>query len=74
MTIYENYLRDLCILLKEYALEAKRQSAIEGGEFESGYLAGYHRVISLMQQQAEAFGIPLEMLALDGIDPEIDLT
>lgn len=73
MTVYENYLRDLGFTLKEYALDAKNRATINENEFDSGYLAGYHRVISLMQQQAEAFGIPLEKLALDGIDPDQDL-
>jgi hypothetical protein len=73
MSVYENYLRDLGLTLKEYALDAKNRAMINENEFDSGYLAGYHRVISLMQQQAEAFGIPLEKLALDGIDPNRDL-
>jgi hypothetical protein len=73
MTVYENYLRDLGFTLKEYALDAKNRATTNENEFDSGYLAGYHRVISLMQQQAEAFGIPLEKLALDGIDPDQDL-
>jgi hypothetical protein len=30
-------------------------------------------VVSLMQSQADAFGIPFERLSLDGIDPETDL-
>jgi len=34
---------------------------------------GYHRVLSLMQQQAESFQIPLEELGLDNFDPDIDL-
>jgi hypothetical protein len=73
MSVYENYLRDLGLTLKEYALDAKNREMTNENEFDSGYLAGYHRVISLMQQQAEAFGIPLEKLALDGIDPDRDL-
>ena len=34
----------------------------------------YLEIVSLMQQQAGAFGIPLSDLALDGVDPERDLT
>ncbi len=33
----------------------------------------YYEVLSLMQQQAEAFQLPLEALALEGLDPERDL-
>lgn len=36
-------------------------------------MAGFHRVISLMQQQAEAFDIPFEGIGLDGIDPGEEL-
>lgn len=35
-----------------------------------GRLMAYHEVISLMQQQARAFGVPLENLNLNDIDPE----
>jgi hypothetical protein len=38
-----------------------------------GYLMAYHEVISLLQQQAVAFGISLESLGLHDIDPENDL-
>ncbi len=33
----------------------------------------YYEVISLMQQQAEAFGIPLTDINLEGLDPEKDV-
>ena len=33
----------------------------------------FHEVISLMQQQVQAFGIPLEDLGLDDIQPEKEL-
>ena len=32
-----------------------------------------YRIITLMQQQAEAFGMSLEAINLDGLDPEADL-
>ncbi|WP_214467820.1 hypothetical protein [Microbacterium flavescens] len=43
------------------------------GPFEAGRLFAYVEVISLMQQQAVAFGIDLTELGLDDIDPERDL-
>jgi hypothetical protein len=75
---YKNYLYDLGLLIKEEALEAKKardqeEKGSEGYIFEEGYLMAFHRVISLMQQQAEAFGIPLEDLRLHDIDPDQDL-
>jgi hypothetical protein len=35
---------------------------------------GFHRVVSLAQQQAAAFGLELEELGLAGVDPNRDLT
>jgi hypothetical protein len=70
---YQNYLFDLGTLLKEMALEAKQKANSSGSDFDVGYMAGFHRVLSLMQQQAHAFGIELSELSLDGIDPDEDL-
>ncbi|MFN2629002.1 MAG: hypothetical protein ABR569_10250 [Gaiellaceae bacterium] len=76
MSTEANYLRDLGYLLREAALEAK--SAAEAAPapdraFQLGRLMAYHEVISLMQQQAHAFELPLARVALEGIDPERDL-
>ena len=73
MTIYKNYVHDLGFLIKEMALEAKQTAKQTDSDFAIGYMAGFHRVVSLMQQQAEGFGIPLDELALDGIDPDTEL-
>lgn len=70
---YKNYLHDFGALLKEYALEAKKISDSKGTEFSTGYVSGFHRVVSLMQQQAEAFEIPFEEIGIDGIDADEDL-
>lgn len=65
-------------LLLEFAREAKLQAyatrGTEAGEFNAGYLMGFHRVVSLMQQQAAAFGLELHELGLADIDPNRDLT
>ena len=76
---HKNYLFDLGYELKEYALEARRErdATPKGSEeraFNSGQLLAFHRVISLMQQQAEGFGIPLSDLRLEDIEPDRDLT
>lgn len=70
---YKNYLHDLGVLLKEYALEAKQHSDRKGTDFSSGYVSGFHRVVSLMQQQADTFDISIEEIGLDGIDADEDL-
>jgi hypothetical protein len=70
------YVRDLGILIKEKALEAKKESRSSPEDeraFALGRLMAFHEVISLMQQQARAFGITLEELGLDDIQPEKDL-
>ena len=72
-TVYENYLRDLGLLIREMALESKQAMDEKKTDFSTGYMAGFHRVVSLMQQQADGFGIPLEKIGLDGIDPDEDL-
>jgi hypothetical protein len=70
---YQLYLRDLGYLIRELALESKEAATEKQSDFAIGYRAGFHRVVSLMQQQADAFGIPLADIALDGFDPDDEL-
>ena len=72
--VYQNYLKDTGGLIKELALDAKKRATTKDTDFSDGYLSGFHRVVSLMQQQAEAFGITLEDIGLEGIDADVDLT
>ncbi len=69
----KNYLLDLGMLLREKALEAKESKKESGSEYDLGRLMAYHEVVSLMRQQAEAFGIEFSELNLEGLDPEQDL-
>jgi hypothetical protein len=70
----QHYLLDLGTLLKEHAVTTRRESKADPSDsFALGRLMAYHEVISLMQQQARAFGLPLENLNLNDIDPERDL-
>ncbi len=71
--LYAAYLLDLGTLLREYALEAKARQAVKASSHNDGYLAGFHRVLSLMEQQAEAFGIPASALGLADFDPDAEL-
>ena len=64
---YKNYLEDLGSIIKEYALEEKKNSS--QSEFDNGQLMAFHRVISLMQQHAEAFEIPLSEIGLQEFNP-----
>ncbi len=69
----EDYVRDLGTLLRAYADEARADRDSDPTAFRNGYLSGFHRVVSLMQQQAEAFGIPAAALGLDDYDPDKEL-
>ena len=75
---YKHYLFDLGPAIKERALEAKKArdreaKGSEGYMYESGRLIAFNEVISIMQQDAEGFGIPLADLQLEDIDPDRDL-
>jgi len=76
MTTHANYLLDLGHLVREAGEQAKKdadQASESDRLFQRGRLMAYYEVLSLMQQQAEAFQLPLEELALDGLDPDRDL-
>lgn len=79
MSMHRDYLFDLGYEIKLHGLEARRErdATPEGSEermFNSGQLIAFHRVVSLMQQQAKGLGIPLADLRLDDIVPDRDLT
>jgi hypothetical protein len=71
--LYENYLLDLGTLVREIAVEAREKHEKEDTEFTAGYRMGMYRMVTLMQQQADAFGIPLDKLKLDDFDPDQEL-
>jgi hypothetical protein len=73
-SVFEDYLHDLGVLVREMAMEAKAK-AVDGGrnDFVTGYMAAFHRIVSLMQQQAETFNLPLEKISLEGLDPDEEL-
>jgi len=75
---YKNYLFDIGLFIKEGALKAreKRSKEKKGSKahmYEAGRVMAFYEVISLLQQEAEGFAIPLKDLQLDGIDPDKDL-
>ncbi len=75
---YRLYLFDLGQIIKDRALNAKddlsnQQKNTNGFMYESGRLMAFNEVISIMQQQADGFGIDLEELNLNDIDPDKDL-
>jgi hypothetical protein len=74
---FKHYLFYLGGLMKDYALaavaEREKQSDRVAQEFYDGYVQGFHRVVSLMQRQAQACGIDLKDLQLEGVEPDRDL-
>ncbi len=69
---YKDFVRDLVYLLRETAAEARRRSAAGSSDFDSGRASAYVEVLSLMQNQADAFQLPRDELLLSGFDPETD--
>lgn len=71
---YKNYVRDVVYLLRETAAEAQRKSKTteRSSEFDAGRAQAYIEVLSLMQNQAEAFQLSRDELLLAGFDPEVD--
>ncbi|UHQ24438.1 hypothetical protein LVB77_07055 [Lysobacter sp. 5GHs7-4] len=69
---YEAFAKTFCEALVEMALEAKRlkeeSPASDAEAFHTGYLSGFHRVFTLLAQQAEIFELPASELGLDRID------
>jgi hypothetical protein len=68
-----NYLRDLGPLLLELATSAKEDAARTGDAYERGRQMGLYEAVSLMTQQAEAFGMSRDQVGLGEVDPERDL-
>ena len=74
---HQNYLRDLGDILRRMGDEARQAVAASSDEdrsFQEGRRMAYIEVLSLMQQQAAAFQLPLSDLALEGFDAQRDLT
>ena len=68
---YKAFLSDLGTLLSEYAQEAiqsNQQSKPQDKDFNSGYMMGFHRVITLMQSQADAFDIKQSEINIDKVN------
>jgi hypothetical protein len=82
--LYKNYLSDLIFLLKEEALKNKKlfedkklKTELNYDDPDLTYLSGknftYYEVLSLIQQQAEAFGIDPKEINLENFDADKDL-
>jgi len=59
---YKHFLLDLIPLIKENMTDLKKQ---EDTDYNSGKIFAYYEVLSLIQMQAEAFGININELGLN---------
>ena len=70
------YLRDFGELIREMALDAKKQATSADAadrSYELGRLMAFHEVVALMLSQAKSFDLSSSAIGLDGIDPDRDL-
>lgn len=71
-----DYLGDLGTLLLQLALAAKTErDSVEGEDrvYATGRLMGLHEAVSLMQRQANAYGIDYQDIGLADVEPEREL-
>jgi hypothetical protein len=73
VAVHQHYLRDLGYMLRERALDAREQAKTSKADYDRGRRMVYYEVVSLMEQQAVAFDMPLADLAFDGFDADRDL-
>lgn len=66
-------LADLSRELLEMANAVKADAARSRSDYDRGRQFAYYEVISLLVQQADAFGVDRAALGLEHIDPERDL-
>lgn len=66
---YKSFCLCLGTPLHEYVIDAqeirKKSLGTSEEEFNAGYLCGFHRVITLMQQTAEEWKIPFDKLGIN---------
>lgn len=72
-TIHQNFLLDLGTLLRERAVAARDRARLGPEEFQGGVAHAYYEVMSLIESQADSFGLPLEDLGLTGFEVDKEL-
>lgn len=77
MEKYKEYIKDLNFLLIEFALKAKNDmlesNGTENQGYKTGYLMGFHRVLSLIEQQLDGFQISRKDVGLENFDSDEQL-
>lgn len=65
---YASYIRDVVYLLRERTAQAAIENRASGSAFDEGREAALREVLSVMQNQADVFGIRRDEICLDGFD------
>ena len=74
MSAHANFLRERSHELRRQAEAARAEARARPEDaFAQGQAHAFCSVLSLMQQQAQSFGLPLGELEPDGLDAECDL-
>lgn len=68
-----NYLLDLGSLLRERAIAAREKAAHSSDDFDLGAAHAYYETLSLLENQAIAFGLPAEDVGLKDFDVDREL-
>jgi hypothetical protein len=69
----DHFLRDLGPLMMDMARSAKADADSTDDPFQRGRLMGLYEAVSLLVQQADAFGMDRDQVGLAGSEPERDL-
>lgn len=64
---------DITRELLEKSKKAKEDAIRSGSDYDKGRHLALYEVISLLTQQADAFGVKRTTIGLDDVDPESDL-
>ena len=69
----ENLLRDVVVELLEKTRQAKREAGNSDADYDKGRHLGLYEAVSLISQQAKAFGLSLERIGLGSVDVDREL-
>lgn len=68
-----HFLRDLVLLLRDDAQDARRAAQSSAGHFEKGRQQAYYEVLSLILSQAKAFNLDLKAIGLGDFNPDHEI-
>ena len=75
--VYSNYCLNLGTLIREAAVEGKKQmesrQMIVDLSYEMGRQMAYHEIVAMMRAQAKVCGLSMADIGLDGLDPMRDI-